>query len=477
MLWTKQISLPKPTTAESANNSDPPTELPQNTDLRSSSSAKQIKTISEADGKTDPFLALTPEKSLSQRPDFLQSSYQVVLKQKKAQIIFRVQSHNRQILWQVARDDQFSSIVDRKQTSIYALKEGFKEPGNFFVRARGVSRKGELTDWSEPASVIVFQNSARDVASDETTLPPQSGSSQQTVQAAPAESLSQMQASQPPKVSVLDTQTSQDPKSKDNVNLAKAPDDPAPAPRCEDNSKIGLRAFLGLGINYVRYTENLTDVSTSYADFRGPSTHLGIAMDLTDHYAIEADYKDTPFQFNNASVGLPNTFGDWQTLLLQVTQKSDGASAWTDRYLNDKPGQNEISWLYGVQLHQLPIPLFSSSTEQPFLKTVQIFDLSAGARWQRYWNPFTRTTMLLHLQYPIASSASTGGSSFQVNPVIFFDGSIGIDKRLKDHLWLGLHWYGQYQQFNFSYSDSQVSDSGAQSTFFSDLELRLTFDF
>ena len=477
MLWTKEISTSKPTTAERANNSDPPTDLPQNTDLRSPSSAKQIKTISGADGKTDPSLAVTPEKSLSQRPDFLQSSYQVVLKQKKSWVIFRVQSHNSQILWEVARDNQFSSVIDRKQTSIYALKEDFKEPGNFFVRARGVSRKGELTDWSEPAPITVFQNSGREVASDETSLPSQPVSPQQAVQAAPAENLDQTQAPQPPKVSALDAQPSQAPKSKDNVNLAKAPDHPTPAPRCEDNSKIGLRAFLGLGINYVRYTENLTDVSTSYADFRGPSTHLGIGMDLTDHYAIEADYKDTPFQFNNASVGLPNTFGDWQTLLLQVTQKSDGASAWTDRYFNDKPGQNEISWLYGVQLHQLPIPLFSSSTEQPLLKTVQIFDLSAGARWQRYWNANTRTTMLLHLQYPIASSSSTGGSSFQVNPVIFFDGSIGVDKRLKDHLWLGLHWYGQYQQFNFSYSDSQISDSGAQSTFFSDLELRLMFDF
>jgi hypothetical protein len=250
------------------------------------------------------------------------------------------------------------------------------------------------------------------------------------------------------------------------------------ADKSSADKKSGGHIYGGIGINYVRYQENLSDVVTNYADIRGPSYSVGVSMDLNDNNAIESSYKSTPFRFDNSSVGLSDLSAVWQTLTLQMATQSESASRWIERKLNDEEKTDRFDILYGFQLHQVPLPLFMNGTNQPTLKDIQLFDASLGARWQKYLNPRTRTSLEFRAQYPLASSSSTAGSSFSINPVVLFDGSVGIDKKfITDSLWLGLYWYGQYHDFNFNYNDPTTTASGSQSTFFSNIELRLTFDF
>jgi hypothetical protein len=91
-------------------------------------------------------------------------------------------------------------------------------------------------------------------------------------------------------------------------------------------------------------------------------------------------------------------------------------------------------------------------------------------------NSTTRTTILGRLQYPL-SSGSVSSATLTLKPLLIFDGSVGIEKRLMPSTWLGLHWYGQYQNINFTYRDSLVTAEGKQSAVFSTLELRLLFEY
>jgi hypothetical protein len=102
-------------------------------------------------------------------------------------------------------------------------------------------------------------------------------------------------------------------------------------------------------------------------------------------------------------------------------------------------------------------------------------DASAGLllewsrrRWTYYW--------LMRYQYPLTSKAD-GASQWSMQPVFAFDGSIGASYNITRQLKLGLFWYGQWHQFNYTYSDGTVVDSGFQSLFYSNVDVRLGIDF
>ena len=441
----------------------------------------------------EKFVSALP-KTPNDVPSIESTQGPLVLKHGFAKTILHAKSRHHALDWEIANDENFEKVIKRQTTFIYSLDAKLNKPGHFYARARGINRKGKKTEWSQTALFEVMENreqnksapvALRKLANDETTASAAAPApaivsapvSAPALASAPTSSLTRTAAVASPATASLPITTSVTTPTPPLVDTPSAPvTKPAKVMRCEEKTPIGLRAFLGVGINFVRYTENLSNVNTSYGDLRGPSYSIGTAMDLNDHFAVEASYKDTPFIFNNSSANTSNLSGQWQTLALGISQKSDSASKWMDHFLNDEASANQVRWIYGLQLHQIPIPLFDIYHE-PYLKTIQLLNASAGASWERYWNPWTRTTMLVNLQYPIGSSTSMGGASFQATPVILFDGSLGLDKKISGNYWVGLHWYGQYQNLNFSYSDNQVAASGAMSVFFSAIELRLMFDY
>lgn len=256
------------------------------------------------------------------------------------------------------------------------------------------------------------------------------------------------------------------------VPLAPTPSSP-PAPLATTpnffprQDEAGLRLFFGLGVSYVLYNEDLTDVATNYHDFRGPSTLIGVAADVVPGLAVEASYKNTPIRFDNSSVNLDALKGSWQTLVLQ------GASGSRP----DRVGELLWKFLWGFQLHQMPLALFENGTNTPVMKNVQLATASVGAEGSYMTNERTRLNMLMRYQQPVGYSASAGGSALSMTSKLFFDGSVGIDKKIGDKVWMGLHWYGQSHTFKFKYKDADVTAEGDHSGLFSTLELRLGFDF
>ena len=248
-----------------------------------------------------------------------------------------------------------------------------------------------------------------------------------------------------------------------------------PTPSNPKKPPIGLTLFAGAGAAYTAYQENLFDVQTSYHSLATPSWDMGAVFKVTDTIDVQASYRSTQLNFINSSVGLPDTHSQWQILALEGSSRS---SLFFKPAKDDQtPYESEFRWLWGIQAHEIPFALFQNSGNTPIQRSIDLINLSLGGSYVHYINPWTRTNILMRGQYPLSSSPTGAGASFSMSSPIIFDGSIGIEKNLTGHAWLGLHWLGQYNDLHFSYIDPQVTEHGEQSAIFSTIELRLLFDY
>ncbi len=238
---------------------------------------------------------------------------------------------------------------------------------------------------------------------------------------------------------------------------------------------IGLKLFAGVGATYFAYQENLFDVQTSYHSLPTESWNFGANFEVTDKVDVGVSLRSTDLSFDNSSVGLSTTHAQWQIMTLEGSSRSN--LLFTPAPNTNLPYISEFRWLWGLQLHQIPLALFENSGNLPTLRNVDLINLSLGGSYVRYLNPWTRASILMHFQYPLSASPTSSGATFTVTSPFIFDGSIGIEKNISEHAWLGLHWLGQYNDLHFNYSDPQVTEHGEHSAIFSTVEMRLLFDY
>lgn len=240
-----------------------------------------------------------------------------------------------------------------------------------------------------------------------------------------------------------------------------------------DEDDGGVHVYGGLGFNYYQFSENLNTSVATYRSLMTPSYHLGVDLDITKKTAIELEYKDTAVKFNNSSVNLNSGQGHWQTLSLQMSTAIDTISDFLSRVVGDTL---EFRLLFGFEAHKMPVALFNN-VNTPEIKNLNLIDAELGAHATYFVNPKTKLTIFERIQYPIAVSAEDAGASMSATPIVFFDGSVGVDRKIRENAWLGIYWFGQYNDMRFSYVDSQTNANGSMSSFFSTIELRLTLDF
>jgi hypothetical protein len=240
-------------------------------------------------------------------------------------------------------------------------------------------------------------------------------------------------------------------------------------PPVEDLAQIS-HLFLGVGVNYTRYEETLSDLDTSYNNFKAPTYHMGGYFALDAESGLDFFYKSINIDFDNSSISKSDTSGQWDTAGVHYDFR--------------KIKNSETMWnmSIGAQMHQMPLALFKNSNNQPVIKNIQLLDISVGAQYKKYFDSKTRGLWEMHYQHPIDSSASTGGAKFSIDPQLAFDGSIGLEKSIFNRAgdmnkWLGLYWYGQYHKVNFKYSDGEVTATGTHQTMFSTVELRFSYEF
>lgn len=262
----------------------------------------------------------------------------------------------------------------------------------------------------------------------------------------------------------------------DSSERKPAQEDAAPETRTEaqNNSveqpwhRSGWWAWLGSGYNFVDYRQSVPGrLSLNYQDARGPSQYFEGGFTGGHGYGGVFTYKSTPgeVRIDNAEID-PNRY-NWTTVSLEGLVKRPSKVRLFNRRL-------VYGLRAGVQMHKTPF-IFVDAFGDPKLKQNEMNTASMGtlAEWTRkswtyYW--------LMRYQFPF-SAKSEGAGQYSVSPTFAFDGSIGTSYNFTPQVKLGFFWYGQWHQYNFVYGDSEVTNAGSQSLFYSNVDLRLGIDF
>ncbi|MGZ3721439.1 MAG: hypothetical protein ACXVA9_00830 [Bdellovibrionales bacterium] len=239
----------------------------------------------------------------------------------------------------------------------------------------------------------------------------------------------------------------------------------------EPFEKNGWWAWLGMGENYVDYRQS-NNGRGSLSDFhtKGPSKYLETGFIGQNSWGGVFSYKSTPGTFNPTlpdGVTLDRTAYTWNTISGEgVLRKTSPFSLFGTPIT--------YGMRVGIQQHDIPF-VFLDSDGNLQMKNNKMTTASAGllAEWTRrrvtyYW--------LMRYQYPLTSQAD-GSSQYSISPVFAFDGSVGASYNFTRQLKAGLFWYGQWHQFGFTYADGAVTNQGFQSLFYSNVDLRLGWDF
>lgn len=230
----------------------------------------------------------------------------------------------------------------------------------------------------------------------------------------------------------------------------------------------GWWAWLGSGMNYVDYRQSVPGRGTLTSQSpKGPSQYVEGGYISKGGLGGIMSYKNTPGEIIVDNATIDNGAYNWSTFSIEALGRRLSGFSRPD---------NKIYYgaRIGVQQHKTPF-VFLDADANLQLKTNQMNTASLGVlgewfrrRWSYHW--------LVRYQFPFSSQAE-GSNQFSITPTFAFDGSIGTSYYFTEQLKAGLFWYGQWHQYNFIYGDDQVTNEGFQSLFYSNIDLRLGFDF
>lgn len=231
--------------------------------------------------------------------------------------------------------------------------------------------------------------------------------------------------------------------------------------------KVGLWIWMGTGVNFfdVRQTvSNTADVS--YQNTKGPSFFGELGYMAKNRLGAIFGYKRTPGEIQLGNYPINKSEFVWDTYSLEGIF----GLPWAGKLWN-----KTLNWglRAGLQKHSFPFLHIQTGrnviNSQSYMTAASLgFFFETTGRWKQH--------MHMRWQQPVASSTS-GGDSFEIQPRIAFDGSLGTSYLLTERLKTGLFWYGQMHNYDFTYRSSTQTNSGYQSLFYSNMELRLGYDF
>jgi hypothetical protein len=231
--------------------------------------------------------------------------------------------------------------------------------------------------------------------------------------------------------------------------------------------KNGWWAWFGSGYNYITYGQS---TPRGTVDSKGPkSGSQYVEAGYTNHsgYGGVFSYKNTPGKLTVQNAAVDRNDFNWTTVSIEALMKR-----LTSFKLLDAPVAYGLRM--GVQQHRVPYLNLDADTSLQ-MRTNEITTGSLGLmaewmrhRWTYHW--------LMRYQVPFASKAE-GASQFSITPTFAFDGSVGLSYNFTQQLKAGVFWYGQWHQYNFSYTADDVTNAGFQSLFYSNADLRVGFDF
>ncbi len=230
----------------------------------------------------------------------------------------------------------------------------------------------------------------------------------------------------------------------------------------------GWWAWAGSGSNRVITKQSVPGRGTadSFGNYFG-SKYFEAGYNGSTGWGGVVSYKSTPGKIETENAVIDETAYTWSTVGVEGVRRNLMRIPYTNI-----PMVGGIR--LGVQQHKTPF-VFLDADANLKLKENKMSTASFGLvsevqrrKWTYYF--------LMRYQYPFASTAE-GSSQFEIKPTFAFDGSIGTSYNITQRLKVGLFWYGQWHQYNFVYGDPDVTNVGFQSLFYTNLDLRIGFEF
>lgn len=276
----------------------------------------------------------------------------------------------------------------------------------------------------------------------------------------------------------LEMDSAPDPNTQPDVASKVEVVEPAMEPPPTENPAVGLARIenelnyksyvaLGAGLTFLSFAQNGSETrNLEYSSLMGPSVSLRGGAEWANGYGIDASHAIYPGQLKSSTNAITNSRFNWTTQSLEAT------------YLLNK-AENSDSHFHlraGIQHHDLPyvqLPTVLSADvrkHEIYMATLGFdYDIKLSEKW--------RSEFLYRYQVPFLQSKSADDIQFQSQ--FAFDGSLGAAYQLSDQVKLGIFWYGQWQQFNYSMFSEATGqkDNGKNKFFFSNFELRVAYEF
>jgi hypothetical protein len=237
----------------------------------------------------------------------------------------------------------------------------------------------------------------------------------------------------------------------------------------------GWWAWAGIGENYVDNSQSLGVGVARYYQVYGPSQYFEAGYRSKGGIGAVLTYKSTPGKINitqnksDSAYPLDNDRYRWTAISAEAMTR--GLSKFT---LLEGPIYYGLR--AGLQDHRTPFLVVNEEEATIELKMNSMTTASFGGyaewmrkKWTYHW--------LMRYQLPFSSS-SPGASSFAITPIFAFDGSVGAAYNISQQIKLGFFWYGQWHQYKYNYARADLTtNSGSQSLFYSNIDVRLGVDF
>lgn len=251
------------------------------------------------------------------------------------------------------------------------------------------------------------------------------------------------------------------------------------------NSPFGRRNWsfwAGAGFNLLMYEQSNSTIGSDLRidSLAGPSLHFKSTKTINRQMALSLTYNRSPGKTaSSESVQVAQDSFDW---IFYTAEANYFPPTWKSRRFGKY--FTEIGAQLGLQQHKVP---FMARTDPNDPATTSVTEntltmLAGGLTCLMHYNRYFMFEGFVRYQYPLAT-----GSLFEIEPQLAFDGSVGVVYKWKKDFRIGGFWYGQYHKYNFSnhndiYFDANPLDGtnptqGAQSLFFTNLELRLGWEF
>lgn len=235
----------------------------------------------------------------------------------------------------------------------------------------------------------------------------------------------------------------------------------------------------GLGINYLKYDQETSIPSSiTLESFDGPTLYGKIVRSLGKEFAFQVTANTAPGKTSSSSaISISEGSYNWTYLTGEFT-------FFPEKWRSFKRGRfSEWGLQWGAQYHIVPF-IARSSTTNPATASVdtnEILLFAIGGTWLYHFGRYLLFETFFRYQVPYRS-----GSLFDVNYKMAFDGSAGIIYKWKPDWRVGAFWYGQMHNYNISnhkdvYFEANGGGgpniSGQQTLFYSNLELRIGYEF